>query len=162
MKEMCKVHLDVPFIVRESTSVNGGHIGWGCAVCNMLKLDEARRSLDVCSRGFDAMAKRALAAEAEVARLNMEMAAYREPCTLKDAAAMFVLASDRRYREEDTDLHRELRRMESDHATALRREEEKGYARGLRDAGYVEPGCSPSRPENLSTGPALSDEAEHR
>jgi hypothetical protein len=40
----------------------------------------------------------------------------------------------RRYREEDTDLHREIARLQSDHAVALRREEEKGYARGLRDA----------------------------
>jgi hypothetical protein len=40
----------------------------------------------------------------------------------------------RRYRDEDTDLHRQLRSMETDHAVALRREEEKGYARGLRDA----------------------------
>jgi hypothetical protein len=42
-----------------------------------------------------------------------------------------------RYREEDTQLHRELRQMESNHATALRREEEKGYARGLQDARYM-------------------------
>lgn len=38
-----------------------------------------------------------------------------------------------RYREEDTDLHRALHRKDSEHALALRREEEKGYARGLRD-----------------------------
>lgn len=44
----------------------------------------------------------------------------------------------RRYREEDTDLHREIARLQSDHAIALRREEEKGYARGLRDAGYTD------------------------
>lgn len=39
-----------------------------------------------------------------------------------------------RYQEEDTDLHRQIYRMQAQHATALRREEEKGYARGLRDA----------------------------
>lgn len=39
-----------------------------------------------------------------------------------------------RYRNEDTDLHREISRMQVDHATALRREEEKGYARGIEDA----------------------------
>lgn len=43
----------------------------------------------------------------------------------------------RRCQEEDTDLHREIARLRSEHATALRREEEKGYARGLRDAGYA-------------------------
>lgn len=40
----------------------------------------------------------------------------------------------RRYREEDTELHQEIARLKCEHATALRREEEKGYERGLRDA----------------------------
>lgn len=44
----------------------------------------------------------------------------------------------RQYREEDTALHRHIARIESEHAIALRREEEKGYARGLRDARLVE------------------------
>ena len=39
-----------------------------------------------------------------------------------------------RYRDEDTDLHREIARLRSDHATALRREEETGYARGIEDS----------------------------
>lgn len=39
-----------------------------------------------------------------------------------------------RYRQEDTDLMRAIWAMSSDHAAALRREEEKGYERGLRDA----------------------------
>lgn len=38
-----------------------------------------------------------------------------------------------RYRDEDTDLHRHIARMASEHGQALRQEEEKGYARGLRD-----------------------------
>jgi hypothetical protein len=38
------------------------------------------------------------------------------------------------YREEDTLLHRALHEIEADHRQALLREEEKGYARGLRDA----------------------------
>lgn len=38
------------------------------------------------------------------------------------------------YRAEDTDLHRALHAMSADHATALRREEERGYEKGLRDA----------------------------
>ncbi|ODP35128.1 hypothetical protein [Pandoraea sp. ISTKB] len=38
------------------------------------------------------------------------------------------------YNNEDTELHREIARQECNHATALRREEEKGYARGLADA----------------------------
>jgi hypothetical protein len=103
------------------------------------------------------------------------------------------------YRQEDTDLHRQLRSMEADHLTALRREEEKGYARGiaqlpahelvealaflvnahespdaegprgqlpyvpeaLRRARKTLSAYSPSRPDNLSTGSALSDGDEH-
>lgn len=38
-----------------------------------------------------------------------------------------------RYRAEDSDKDREIARMIGDHGPALRREEEKGYARGLRD-----------------------------
>ncbi len=38
-----------------------------------------------------------------------------------------------RYRAEDSDKDRELQRMAADHEIALRREEEKGYAHGLRD-----------------------------
>lgn len=39
-----------------------------------------------------------------------------------------------RYRLEDSDVLRAMHSMQSDHAQALRREEEKGYERGLRDA----------------------------
>lgn len=38
------------------------------------------------------------------------------------------------YVAEDSDLHREMYAMSSSHQIALKREEEKGYARGLRDA----------------------------
>ena len=38
-----------------------------------------------------------------------------------------------RYREEDTDLHRRIARMETEHGIALRRAEEAGYAKGLQD-----------------------------
>lgn len=48
-----------------------------------------------------------------------------------------VLAAS--YQDEDTDLHQELRRMRSEHAQALIREEEKGYAKALRDTNYQEP-----------------------
>ncbi|HEM8998852.1 TPA: hypothetical protein U2T46_000887 [Burkholderia cenocepacia] len=37
------------------------------------------------------------------------------------------------YNEEDTDLHRTIHRLQAQHQTELRREEEKGYARGLAD-----------------------------
>jgi hypothetical protein len=38
------------------------------------------------------------------------------------------------YRTEDTDLWRAVYAQADDHAQALRREEEKGYERGVRDA----------------------------
>jgi hypothetical protein len=44
----------------------------------------------------------------------------------------------RQYHEEDTVLHREIHALKADHAVALRREEEKGYARGLADGGSHE------------------------
>jgi len=40
----------------------------------------------------------------------------------------------RSYRAEDTDLMRAMMAMSADHSAALRREEEVGYERGLRDA----------------------------
>lgn len=38
------------------------------------------------------------------------------------------------YQHEDSKVLRKMAAMEGEHAAALRREEEKGYARGLRDA----------------------------
>jgi hypothetical protein len=38
------------------------------------------------------------------------------------------------YRREDTASYREFYSLGADHARAMRSEEEKGYARGLRDA----------------------------
>lgn len=38
----------------------------------------------------------------------------------------------RSYQEEDTPRDRVIHRLQSEHAVALRREEEKGYARGLQ------------------------------
>jgi hypothetical protein len=37
------------------------------------------------------------------------------------------------YNDEDSDMHRQIYRMQNDHAQALLRVEEKGYARGLAD-----------------------------
>lgn len=42
MAEACPVHEDVTMVVRDSNSVNGGSIRWGCAVCNMLEIDRLR------------------------------------------------------------------------------------------------------------------------
>lgn len=40
----------------------------------------------------------------------------------------------RRHMTEDSDVMRSIMTLEAEHARALRNEEEKGYARGLRDA----------------------------
>ena len=56
-----------------------------------------------------------------------------------DASKIRKMEDDlRRYRQEDTDLHRQLLSMEANHFTALRREEEKGYARGIKDYADIE------------------------
>jgi hypothetical protein len=61
-------------------------------------------------------------------------------CKLKGAREHGMLISLRAaeaqlrlYQQEDTNLHRQIARMASEHGIALRREEEAGYARGLRD-----------------------------
>lgn len=69
------------------------------------------------------------------AQLHFGTSIHDEPKCQITARALRIMERDlRRYQEEDTDLHRELARLRSDHAIALRREEEKGYARGLEDA----------------------------
>lgn len=69
------------------------------------------------------------------ARLHFGETPEVQPKCLISAHRLRAMEAElRRHREEDTDLHRQLRRMEADHQVALRREEEKGYARGLRDA----------------------------
>jgi hypothetical protein len=45
-----------------------------------------------------------------------------------------------RYRVDDSDTDRAMARLQCEHDRVLRREEEKGYARGLREAGASEAG----------------------
>jgi hypothetical protein len=62
-----------------------------------------------------------------------------EPVCKIDAAEYRAMEERmRRYNDEDSDLHRQIYRMQSEHQVALRREEEAGYAKGLRD-GRQEP-----------------------
>jgi hypothetical protein len=71
----------------------------------------------------------------QAARLHFGASVNDEPkCQISANRLRAMEAELRRYRDEDTDLHREIGRIQSDHAIALRREEEKGYARGLEDA----------------------------
>ena len=62
-------------------------------------------------------------------------------CLIRSAGESALLTALRnaqdelaRYRAEDTDLMRALWVMQADHQVALRREEERGYEKGLRDA----------------------------
>jgi hypothetical protein len=61
-------------------------------------------------------------------------------CLIRSAGESALLTALRnaqadleRYRAEDSDLMRALWAMQADHEAALRRQEEAGYAKGLRD-----------------------------
>ena len=55
-------------------------------------------------------------------------------CTESAGRLREVEALLSRYQEEDSDLDRKYHAMQAEHAVALRRAEEDGYARGLADA----------------------------
>ena len=72
-------------------------------------------------------------------------------CLIRSAGEAALLTALRnaedalaRYRAEDTDLMRGMWAMQADHATALRREEERGYEKGMRDA-LIEPAAKLAR-----------------
>jgi hypothetical protein len=59
---------------------------------------------------------------------------YSQPACQIDAKEYRAMEERmRRYNDEDSDLHRTMYGMQADHSQALMREEEKGYARGLKD-----------------------------
>ncbi len=73
-------------------------------------------------------------ADAESAALHFGKSVIQSPACLIDIAEYRAMEQRmRRYTEEDTDLHREIHALQAQHQTALMREEEKGYARGLAD-----------------------------
>lgn len=59
-------------------------------------------------------------------------------CKVNATYVRWMEAELARYREEGTDLHRQIRAMQGEHTQALMREEEKGYARGLKDGRELE------------------------
>jgi hypothetical protein len=72
------------------------------------------------------------------ARLHFGASIHDEPKCQISARRLRVMEDQlRRYREEDTDLHRDIARLKSDHAIALRRAEEQGSERALKDTGYL-------------------------
>lgn len=73
--------------------------------------------------------------DAESAALHFGTQEHQEPACLIDIAKFREMeALQLRYLDEDADVHRTMRRMETDHQQALRRAEETGYAEGLVDA----------------------------
>lgn len=54
-------------------------------------------------------------------------------CRIDIAEYRRMEAVNARHCHEDTELHREIARLQADHATALQRAEEAGYAKGLAD-----------------------------
>lgn len=78
-------------------------------------------------------------------------------CKIKSAGEFALLQALRnaedelsRHRAEDSDTLRAMHSMIADHQTALRREEEKGYERGLRDArATAETKAATPKPEHV-------------
>lgn len=73
--------------------------------------------------------------DAAEAALHFGPRIYSDPACSVDAEHLRELERQLDgYREEDTDLHRQIAAMECRHQQAVMRAEEAGYARGLRDA----------------------------
>ncbi|KWH57856.1 hypothetical protein [Burkholderia cepacia] len=72
--------------------------------------------------------------DAESATLHFGRSERQSPaCSIDIAEYRSMEQRMHAYNEEDSELHRTMYRMQAQHQTDLRREEEKGYARGLAD-----------------------------
>ena len=72
--------------------------------------------------------------DAAEAALHFGKSMYYDPaCQIDVASYRAMEEAVRQHVEEDTTLHRQIYALDSKHSTDLRREEEKGYARGLKD-----------------------------
>jgi hypothetical protein len=81
----------------------------------------------------------------EAAALHFGTHEHQEPACMIDIAKFREMeALQLRYVDEDADVHRAMRRMESGHQQALRRAEEDGYAKGLIDAVKYPQGAQPA------------------
>lgn len=86
-------------------------------------------------------------AGAAAARLHFGASEHQQPsCQIDLAEYRRMEEVNRRHCEEDTDLHRELHRMECKHQQAQRRAEEAGYAKGLADGRTA----APAQPDGLA------------
>lgn len=72
--------------------------------------------------------------EFNLARIHFGPSYMCKPACQVDAEQMRQLeATLAAYRNEDTELHRQMHGMQAAHQAALRREEERGYARAVTD-----------------------------
>lgn len=96
----------------------------------------------------------------ESAALHFGTHERQEPACLIGVAKYRELeALQLRYAEEDAEVHRTMRRMESEHQLALRRAEEGGYAKGLRDAVAYPADAGSAPPQPLAIAQGLIDHA---
>jgi len=76
----------------------------------------------------------------EAAAEHFGKSALQNPaCQINIAEYREMEARMLRYNAEDADCHRAMYRMESAHQVTLRRAEEAGYAKALKDTNYAEP-----------------------
>lgn len=72
------------------------------------------------------------------ARLHFGKTEHSTPACQYDVAMLREIEeTQRRHAEDDTELDRQIYRMQSQHTVELRRSEEQGYERGLKDASYT-------------------------
>jgi hypothetical protein len=108
---MTMEHDDTPAEVGSNGQLGPGALHWRCFHCD-----------EVFTTVVDAA-------------FHFGYADLEKPACLVDAVELRNLQMDlRRYREEDTDLHRALHAKDSEMQQAVLRAEEAGYARGLADA----------------------------
>lgn len=78
--------------------------------------------------------------DSNLARLHFGDSIIDRPACQIDAEQVRVLERQlAEYRAEDTELHRTIYRLQSEHREALKREEERGYARCMRDVTAIVP-----------------------
>jgi len=74
----------------------------------------------------------------KAARLHFGSSERQSPaCTIDVAEYRAMELRMHRYNEEDADIHRQMHAQSSAHQQALRREEERGYSKGIADVAGV-------------------------
>jgi SAM-dependent methyltransferase len=112
--QRCGATAKTHWIVFMKTAENPAELPWRCFHCNEVFRD----------------------AQAAEEHFGQSMCAT--PACQIDADQLRSLETElARYRSEDTDLHRQIAKLQTDHQTALMRAEEEGYSKGLHDGRAV-------------------------